>query len=124
MIFTIFRMRGIILNTDQLKYLTAITLIIVGVMALTGCSSKPQAQTEANFEGEDVLVFEVFGMDCPGCHGGLEKLMATIPGVIDSKASWEEKTVKVIVSEDEVVNNDDIRNAIERANFTPGERLK
>lgn len=112
------------MNANQLKCLITIMLVIAGVTVLAGCSSRPEAETELALEDGDVRIFEVFGMDCPGCHGGLEKLVEAIPGVIDSKASWQDKSVSVKISKDEEVNDNDIRNAIERANFTPGERLK
>ena len=112
------------MNANQPKYLIAFLLFVVGVTVLAGCSSRPDVETELALEDGEVRVFEVFGMDCPGCHGGLEKLIEAIPGVIDSRASWQDKRVTVIISEDAEVNDDDVRKAVERANFTPGKRLK
>ncbi len=69
-------------------------------------------------------VYEVFGMNCPGCHGGLEKLVKKIPAVQEAKANWKEKQLIVIVRPDVKLNDEDIYDAIRRANFTPGKRIK
>ena len=66
--------------------------------------------------------YEVFGMDCPGCHGGLEKLVKKIPGVVTAKANWRTKTIIVSIADRKAVTDEQIFKAIKKANFTPGER--
>ncbi|MFC1585159.1 cation transporter [Fibrobacterota bacterium] len=71
-----------------------------------------------------ILVFEVFGMDCPGCHGGLNKLIENISGVKKSEANWKMQVVKISLQEGASVKNESILQAIRDANFTPGKRLQ
>jgi copper chaperone CopZ len=71
-----------------------------------------------------VRIYELFGMDCPGCHGGIEKLANKIPGVIKSEANWEKHELKIWVDPAKAVKDEAIFDAIERANFTPGDRIK
>jgi copper chaperone CopZ len=71
-----------------------------------------------------VRVYEVFGMDCPGCHGGIEKLVNKVPAVINSEANWEKQELRIWIDPAKDVKDEDIIDAIERANLTPGERIK
>lgn len=102
--------------------------IIVACLVLlisgSGCDT-PQPDTAIqSLEGSGTRVYEVFGMDCPGCHGGLEKLVKKIPAVKDAQANWEKQQLAVIVRPGTELNDEDIYDAIERANFTSGERLQ
>jgi len=72
----------------------------------------------------ELIEFEVFGMDCPGCHGGLEKLAMDIPGVSAAKASWQDQKLALEIEEGAEVSEEQVHGAINRANFTAGERLK
>jgi len=99
------------------------TLIAIACLALlAGCSSTPEPDSDPQV-GE-LAEFEVFGMDCPGCHGGLEKLVMQIQGVQSAKASWEDNKLVLGIEEGAEVTDDQVHDAIERANFTAGERLK
>lgn len=69
-------------------------------------------------------MYEVFGMDCPGCQGGVEKLVKKIPAVQDAKADWQKKEIVITVRPESVLDDKDVLDAIRRANFTPGKRLK
>ena len=71
-----------------------------------------------------VRVYEVFGMDCPGCHGGIEKLVNKVPAVINSEANWEKQELRIWIDSAKEVKDEDIIDAIELANLTPGERIK
>lgn len=73
---------------------------------------------------ELVRVYEVFGMDCPGCHGAVNKLIEKIPGVQKSEADWVKKQVAVTIKPGVQVTDDDVYDAIKRANFTPGKRIR
>lgn len=79
---------------------------------------------ESMEEGSKTRVYEVFGMDCPGCHGGLEKLVEKNPAVQQAEANWEKKQLLVTVLSEAELNDEDIYDAIQRANFTVGKRLK
>ena len=63
-------------------------------------------------------------MDCPGCHGGVEKLVNKIEGIEASEADWEKKTLVVAVKKDAEVSDEKIEEAVREANFTPGERIE
>jgi len=54
----------------------------------------------------------------------LEKLVTATPGVARSRAYWNTATLDVWVESGAEVDEDALRDAIHRANFTPGERLK
>lgn len=91
---------------------------------LLGCAAtKPDIDALVN-EGSELRIYEIFGMDCPGCHGGLENLVNKIPGVITSKANWEKQQLKVVLHPNAEVDDSAIYSAIKQANFTPGKRLK
>ena len=105
-------------------YLLVLVLAATGTLVLAGCSSNPEPETDPAAEVVTVQVFEVFGMDCPGCHGGLEKLVLGIPGVGTAKASWQDKNLTLGITDGAEVSDDDVREAVARANFTAGERLK
>jgi copper chaperone CopZ len=101
--------------------------VIVGVLVVTcvGCAATtPSTATKPQDSGLEVRVYEVFGMDCPGCHGGLEKLVLRIPAVRTAEANWEDKSLTVTVRAGADLDDDDVHEAIRQANFTPGERLR
>lgn len=103
-------------------------LCILAVSALLacgiGCASTNGGATEARDQGAETRVYEVFGMDCPGCHGGLEKLVKKIPAVQQAEANWKKKQLAVTVRPGAELNDEDIYDAIKRANFTPGKLIK
>jgi copper chaperone CopZ len=69
-------------------------------------------------------MYEVFGMDCPGCQGALEKLVKKIPAIQQAEANWQKKQLVVSVREGAELSDEDIHDAIRRANFTAGKRIK
>ena len=89
-----------------------------------GCGNASKRVTE-ELNGEfEVRIYEVFGMNCPGCHGGLNKLVKKIPEVQHAESNWEKKRLIVTVRPGAQLSDDDIYDAIRRANFTPGKRMK
>lgn len=96
------------------------TVFLINVL---GCATAGTDFAEMISEGSEVRTYELFGMDCPGCHSGLENLINEIPGVRTSKANWEKRRLKVVLHPNVEVNDDAIFDAIKRANFTPGKRL-
>lgn len=102
-----------------------ITAVIMMLTLLISCGSKPESALPENWAGRgEVRVYEVFGMDCPGCHGGLEKQLNALDGVIDSRADWTSKQVMVLIDPAVEVSDATIHEGMKRANFTAGERLK
>jgi copper chaperone CopZ len=106
------------------KWLPFITLAVL-VMACSGCATADRSVTAtAQDAGLEVRIYEVFGMDCPGCHGGLEKLVLRIPAVQAADANWEQKQLTVTVRSGADLDDHDVQTAIRKANLTPGERLQ
>ena len=89
-----------------------------------GCNTTDKGATVEPVGESGIRVYEVFGMDCPGCHGGLEKLVNKIPAVQESEANWLQKRLVVTVRPGVELKDADIYDAIRRANFTPGNRIK
>jgi copper chaperone CopZ len=89
-----------------------------------GCAAPEQSTAVSGERGSEIRVYEVFGMDCPGCHGGLEKLVKKIPAVQQAKANWQKKELVVTVKPGSELDDEDIYDATRRANFTPGKRVK
>jgi hypothetical protein len=102
-------------------FISLILTVLLG--GASGCSS-PGHETAINLEGSEVRVYEVFGMDCPGCHGGLEKLVKKIPAVEQAQANWQKKELAVVVRPGSELDDEDIYDATRRANFTPGKRIR
>lgn len=97
---------------------------ILMLTGFVGCASTKPDIAELRSQGGEIRVYEVFGMDCPGCHGGLENLVNEIPGVVTSQANWEQQRLVVAIRPNQEVTDGMIHDAIRQANFTPGERLE
>lgn len=67
--------------------------------------------------------YEVFGMDCPGCHGGVEKLVKAVLGVEDARANYLKKEIVVTAAAGQSIDKQAVFEAIRKANFTPGKVL-
>ena len=106
-----------------LKSLAIGLVPIVILIHLLGCATTKPDFAELISEGSEVRIYEVFGMDCPGCHGGLENLVNEISGVRTSKANWEKQQLQVVLNPNVEVDDNAIYDAITQANFTPGKRL-
>ncbi len=97
---------------------------VIILIFILGCASSKPDIAEISSGGDEVRIYEIYGMNCPGCHGGIEKLINKIPGVAASKANWEEQRLQIVLNSNADINDSDIIGAIERANFTPGKRLQ
>jgi len=69
-------------------------------------------------------VYEIFGMDCPACHGGLTNIINEIDGVESSTANWETQRLTVTLKQGAELDEETIADAVARANFTLGKRIK
>lgn len=96
----------------------------VFLIYLTACAATKPDIDNLISEGNQIRIYEIFGMDCPGCHGGLENLVNKVAGVISSEANWEKQLLRVVLYADVEVDDNLIYEAIKKANFTPGERFK
>ncbi len=107
-----------------LGFLLLGVVAILIVSAAIGCSSSQKNIETLAGEGSEMRIYEVFGMDCPGCHGGVENLVNRLNGVVTSKANWDKQQLTVVVSHSADVTDQIIFDAIKQANFTPGKRVK
>jgi len=107
-----------------MRYTFLILILSVLLVCVIGCAATGEKVTVKSGQSSETRVYEVFGMDCPGCHGGLEKLVEKIPAIQHSEANWQEKRLAVVVRPGTELNDEDIYDAVRRANFTPGERVK
>ena len=94
------------------------------ILCVPGCSQFGQNDAQVSIQDSGARVYEVFGMDCPGCHGGLEKLVKRVPGVKEAQANWQKQQLVVIAQPNAELDDEAIYDAIKRANFTPGERIQ
>lgn len=102
---------------------TLVLIVLSATLIIAGCSSQKQLRDENLWSEYEVRIYQVYGMDCPGCHGGLEKLVNKIDGVHDSSANWEKSELKVAVKPGSVLDDSEIIKAVEKANFTSGKRI-
>lgn len=102
-----------------------VTLLLLFITSASGeiVSNKNDTQ-EVMREPGLTRIYEIYGMDCPGCHGGLEKLVEKIEAVENAEANWKEKRLTVTLKPGAQLDDEEIFDAIERANFTVGERIK
>ena len=91
---------------------------------MSGCATTGPSIAKESYKDSEIRIYEVFGMDCPACASGLDKLVEKIPAVKKSEANWNDKQLVVIVQPGEQLQDEDIFNAIKRSNFTPGKRIK
>ncbi len=101
--------------------------IFIFIMVLgLGCNESTRSSQSSNADVVDgnVRIYEVFGMDCPGCHSAVEKQVNKIPSVAQAHANWEAKKLTIVIKDNAEFKEEDVLDAIRRANFTPGKRLK
>ena len=112
------------MNIQQIYKMSLCLTMGLFTVILFGCASGTNSFDQIDETNSELRIFEVFGMDCPGCHGGLENLLNDIPGVTASQANWEQQQVKIIVSKSSSVSDDAVFEAIKKVNFTPGKRIQ
>ena len=106
------------------RYMFFVLVLSALVYCGIGCNTAGEDVAAEPVEGSEIRVYEVFGMNCPACHGGLEKLVKKIPAVEQAEGNWVEKRVTVTIRPGSELKDEDIYDAIRRANFTPGKRIK
>jgi copper chaperone CopZ len=108
----------------MIRYVLLLLIISVLLVCGIGCTATGQGVIVKSTQNSETRVYEVFGMNCPGCHGGLEKLVEKIPAIQQAEANWQKKQLVVSVRPGAEINDEDIYDAIQRANFTAGKRIK
>lgn len=106
---------------NRLVILSTFSILLIVYLSCSGSSGSSTIGTDSKY---DTQIYEVFGMDCPGCQTALNKVIRKIDGVIDSEASWVEKRLVIMLKPGSKLNEEDVFKAIRTANFTPGKRLK
>lgn len=92
----------------------AVTLALVAVVP-----HGPAAQAPA--EGPKQAVVSVKGMQCPFCAYGIRKHLAKLPGADKVEVELAKSRAIVTFAPDATVTDEQIRHAIRKAGFTPGE---
>lgn len=101
----------------------SVCLVVIVIGGIAGCATGKTITHGVARQDIETRVYEVFGMDCPGCHGGLVKLVKKIPGVESAQANWKTKQLTVNLHRNVSVDDGAIFDAVRRSNFTPGKRL-
>jgi len=99
------------------------SLLLITLLGIS-CSSIQTTVPEDASADYETRIYEVFGMDCPGCESGLGNLIDKIEAVHSSEASWKEKRLIVRIRSGQTLNDEDVFKAIRDANFTGGRRIK
>ena len=105
------------------KNINVLSLVLL-VAFFSSCASEKTNPVLDSTEDTEIRIYEIFGMDCPGCQGGVEKLVNKIPSVLGSEANWKKKQLVVRIQKGAEVNDEAIFDAIRKANFTLGKRAK
>ena len=103
------------------RILYTIFITIIGISAVSGQGQTGKSESEVTtgkVTQPDTLMYTVYGMDCPGCEGGLEKQVNKIPSVKSSNANWKRQELAVIVRKDSVLNIEELNRRVKKANFT------
>lgn len=95
--------------------LTAILFILIPTIS--------QAQNNIKNESiihnqADTLKYTIYGMDCPGCEGGLEKQVNKIPAIGFSKADWVNQELRIVLLKDSTLTIKELEKRVKKANFT------
>lgn len=112
----------------RMKLLKAI-IIIVAISGLpksiySQTNSKELSQQKEYKSLSDTLSFTVFGMDCPGCEGGLEKQVNKIASVKYAKANWIKQELIIVLKQDSTLNKKELAKRVKKANFTLSDNRK
>jgi copper chaperone CopZ len=83
-------------------------LLTVNPVFAGGAEHETFAAEKDTTSQENVVYYEVFGMDCPGCQSALEKQVKKIDGVADAKASFKEKQVVIEMKPGAKVTDEEI----------------
>ena len=103
-----------------MKLIYASISVLVAVI-MTGCATTTPAPQSAT--KHEQVTYAVYGMDCPGCHGGIEKNLEKLPGIIDASANWKDKRVTLALAPGQKADKAAIEQMVEDSNFTLGERI-
>ena len=87
-----------------------------GITATLETPDKDQAN-----EAQRIITIHVKGLSCPFCVLGIEKRLKAIPSVETISSNWGKGEMYVKLKARQSQSDDELRQAIKRAGFTPGE---
>ncbi|MDA3930904.1 MAG: heavy metal-associated domain-containing protein, partial [Prolixibacteraceae bacterium] len=101
----------------NIPFLLMVLFLSMGTTALFayGNQSKSLQIQKDTFNQSNIVCYEVFGMDCPGCQSALEKQIKKIEGVQEVKANWKKKEVIITVEANKKVSEEAIFERIKKA---------
>ncbi len=99
-------------------------IFLLNIAFFNGYLNQAYAENIRQDTDREVRAYEVFGMDCPGCASALNKIAGRVSGVEKAVTDWQKGILTIHIKENHQVNDQEIFNAIKKANFTPGRRLK
>lgn len=88
------------------------------VAALVAAGASPTAAEEPATKG---IVVSVQGLACPFCAYGIEKHLRGLEGVAEVEVDVAKSQATLTLKDPSAVTDDDIREAVGAAGFTPGE---
>lgn len=97
-------------------FLVSAFILMMAASSAFGQHSNNEAQKTEN--KADTLEFTVYGMDCPGCEGGLEKQVNKIESVNSSEANWRKQLLQVVLEPDAKLDINTLEKRVKKANFT------
>lgn len=100
---------------------TVIFLVTVFVFIMVtpfAFGQNPKGDEQMAESKSDTLEFKVYGMDCPGCEGGLEKQVNKIKSVETSEANWRKQILQIVVKPETNLDIKALEKRVKKANFT------
>jgi copper chaperone CopZ len=98
-----------------------LSLFLIAIFGEAGAQTEEGSITPAPANTviqSDTIKFTIYGMDCPGCEGGLEKQVNKIPAIKSSTANWMKQELLVVLRKDSVLNINELEGRVEKANFS------
>lgn len=102
-------------------------LLMLAISGTTYAQNQTQADTIMQIRQDiqpDTLVFTVYGMDCPGCEGALEKQVNKMEYVKFSQADWLKQELRLVLVKDSALKINELEKRVKKANFTLEKELK
>lgn len=108
---------------NRLKVTLFISILFLSVTTFAENTFREITVQKDSLNNANIVCYEVFGMDCPGCQSALEKQIKKIEGVADVTASFVDKEVLIELKSEDSVTEEEIFYRIKKANFTPGKKI-